>query len=161
MMLMLVMVLVLVMFVGVGFFNLTLMNTTTQSASLSAQTQLDRYCSPGFMSDCSMGTMKADAAINEIVKTAEPQLMFIVPGTLGYQRTLMTAGQSAPAPVPDRKGVHGGGGTMQPGWGYSFVRLQASFSIWNKSDKSVIPALSGQVPISTQALTPSYKEPGS
>lgn len=169
MMMLLTSVLCLIMYVGVGFYNLTLMNTAAQSASISSQTQMDRWCSPGFTLNCAIGEQRARDVSRQIIDTVEPQLMFLQPGSFRAEGdrggandivTIQRTGRGLPTPTPDNSGGMTGE-TLDEGWGYSFVRLTANFSLWNPSGDSPVSSIAGPTTIGTQAITPSYKDPNS
>jgi len=169
MMLLMVGMFMIVIFIGVAFYNAQIMNTTAQTMSLSAQTEMDRWCSPGFQLNCQMGEERARAAGSEIMAEAEKQLMFVKPGSFvaetdragsGSPITIQRTGRSTPSATPDNNGGLGGE-ALNPGWGYSFVRLQAQFSIWDQNGSAPIPGLTGAFNIGAQAITPSYKDPAS
>jgi hypothetical protein len=162
MMVLLTGMLFIIIFIGVAFYNFSILNTTAQTASLSAQTQMDRYCSPGLQNrdaQCRIGEDKALATVREIADDARPQLMFLVPGSFqlnsnGREVDIQRTGSPVPTAVP-------GAGALPPGYGYSFVRLQAQFSIWSRKPNTMLPGLSGQMPLQGQSITSSYKDPNS
>ncbi len=158
--------LVMVCIAGSGFANLTLLNSTAQSMSLSAQTTMDQWCSPAASADqCVRGAQEAILVSNKIL--AGQQRMMIFPETAGS-----SAVQSSPT-SPDAYGggqfplirpssrapivqAPGPGGSMKAlprplsaGWGYSYAGLEQSFKA---------PGLPA-IPLRASSLTLSYRDP--
>lgn len=159
-------IIVLVLFIGSSFYNLAVLNTTAQTATLSGQAIMDRYCSPGLTTNCSMAENKAADVTRQIMANTEKQLMFVQPGSLqatGAERdpsrplSILRTGSSSVVPTPSPTGGFGGT-TLPAGWGYTYTRMQVQMSMWGNSSGPT-KDLKGAYTIAAQSITPSYKEP--
>ena len=133
----------LLVVVGTSYWNLTLLNSTAQSVSLSEQSIMDRYCSPQVTAQCADGQMRANAVAGAILADASASM---INGTnLRDEGRIRRADVSINGTDP----LPGSGAILPGGWSYAYSDLKMDFS----------PLGMGPFPVRASSLTFSYRDP--
>lgn len=160
--LLLIAALLLVFIVGAGFYNHAVLTTTAQNMSLTAQSIMDRGCTPSSsQAACDAASDRARSAADEILNRSARNLMRIeglgacqpADGT-GCRVAIARQQGSGQTVLPDGQAL------ATPGWGYTDVQINARFFPLGGSAGNTLGTWPiGSLTISTGSLTATYRNP--